>query len=93
MNEPKRKKLNQVTGFVASAEESMSKATATTERDTHKWRWHATGAGVGWVCDGECDGHHRYTGDDSPPPKYGCARPQNNKLTNAEGNGDNHGND
>ena len=64
-------------GSVASVNESIGLAKAIIERDTHKWRWHSTGAGMGWVCDGECDGHHRYTGDDNPPPKYGCARPQN----------------
>ena len=38
----------------------------------HEWRWHATGAGMGWVCDGPCDGHYRFTSDEDLPPKYGC---------------------
>lgn len=39
--------------------------------DAHAWRWHATGAGMGWVCD-KCDGHHRFTTDEDRPPERGC---------------------
>ena len=74
MNE-ERNELNSPSGSVASAKESMELAAKIIAKDTHEWRWHATGAGMGWVCD-KCDGHHRYVSDEDPP-KYGCSQPQN----------------
>ena len=37
----------------------------------HKWRWHATGAGMGWCCD-KCDGYHAFKRDEDRPPVTGC---------------------
>lgn len=40
-------------------------------RNSHDWKWHATGAGMGWICE-RCDTHYRFTTDENHPPKFGC---------------------
>lgn len=45
---------------------------APTTCSAHVWRWHATGAGLGWNCD-RCGRHHRFTGDEDSPPRFGCS--------------------
>lgn len=45
----------------------------------HHWRWHATGAGMGWVCD-RCGGHHRFTTDEDRPPETGCGCKPNDQV-------------
>jgi len=43
----------------------------TSDSTKHEWRWHATGAGMGWCCD-RCDGYHGFKSDEDRPPENGC---------------------
>lgn len=42
------------------------------QQNPHRWRWHATGAGMGWVCDGPCGAYFRFVADEVKPPQFGC---------------------
>lgn len=50
----------------------------------HEWHWHATGAGMGWICY-KCDGYHRFTTDENTPPEVGCISKPNPALSSPEG--------
>ena len=50
---------------------TMMRAARAFTTGKHEWRWHATGAGMGWVCN-RCDGHYRFTTDENEPPTTGC---------------------
>jgi len=46
----------------------------------HEWRWHATGAGLGWFCD-RCESYYRFTSAENQPPPTGC-EPEENSQEN-----------
>jgi hypothetical protein len=54
------------------ASSSPSPSPNSAELRPHEWRWHATGAGMGWVCH-KCDGYHRFTTEENDPPALGCS--------------------
>lgn len=79
---------NSETFVKPKGEANPSKSASGSSEAAHEWRWHATGAGMGWVCD-KCDGHHRFTRDEDSPPERGCTEAgsvywQNAELTHPE---------
>lgn len=52
-------------------EANPSKSPNGSSEAAHEWRWHATGAGMGWIC-WKCDTHYRFVCDEDKPPEMGC---------------------